>query len=67
MVLDSILLELIVCTCLRVKSFEVASKMFFFGEEIPLVDSRFDFEVMSADWPVNPNFRSVFFPALRFF
>ena len=58
--LNSVLFELIVCAYLHVKSFELASVMNFFGEAISSVDSRFAFEVMSADCSVDRNFRSVF-------
>ena len=52
-------IELIACACLCVKAFELASGMVFFGEAIALVNSRFVFKVMLADWSVDRNFRSV--------
>ena len=53
-------IEVNVCACWRVKSFQLASEMNFFGEAISWVDSPFASKIMSADWLVDRNFRSVF-------
>ena len=54
------LIELIACACSRVRSFEIASGMNFFGEAILLVGSRFVVRVIFVDCSVDRNFRFVF-------
>ena len=51
-----VLIELIACVSSRVKSFELASGMKFFGEAISFVGSRFVHKVMFVDWSVDRHF-----------
>ena len=51
------LIELNVCACLRVKSFDLASETNVFGGSSSMINSRFAFKVKAADLSVDRVFR----------
>ena len=60
MTLNSVLIEIIACACLHVKTFGLKSDLNFFGKAISMVDSRSVVTVMFVDWSFGRSFRSVF-------